>query len=99
MLKPEIIENALAPMELEADSKPWWDGFNFPWHLESTVKFSYQKLDKEKLNHCYVFHNFNLYNNNAAAPYDRIFIPLLKRLKVKRFNSNTCQYVYAYKQK
>jgi hypothetical protein len=81
MQKPEIIENALTPIEFEA-IRAIIDSFNFPWHWFPRLN-SYQKLKNEKLNHSYLYHNFNIYNNNVAAPYDQIFIPLLKFLKVK----------------
>jgi len=81
MKKPEIIENALTPIEFEA-IHGILGNFSFPWHWLPRLN-TYQKLKNEKLNHSYLYNNFNIYNNNAAAPYDRIFIPLLKLLKVK----------------
>ena len=92
MQKPEIIDNALAPMEFEA-LHTIIGGLNFPWYWNPRLN-EFQKLNTtkdQKLNHCFLNHNFNIFNHDVAAPYDKIFKPLLKLLKINvliRVHSN-----------
>jgi len=84
MQKPEIIDNALTPMEFEVLNSVLGKG-SFPWFWNARLN-EYQKLNKtkdQKLNHCFLNHNFNIFNNHVGVPYDQIFIPLLKLLKIK----------------
>ena len=93
MQKPKIIDNALPAIEFEAIRSAVSSG-NFPWFWSPRLN-AYQKDDYKKVNHFYMYHNFNIYNNNAAPPYNQIFVPLLKLLKPKvliRIHTNMYSY-------
>lgn len=80
MRDPEIIDNVLTPIHFEA-IKNIIGGEHFEWFWNPRLN-TYQQTD-DNLNHCFLNHIFNIYNNSVSAPYAQIFIPLFKVLKVQ----------------